>query len=709
MNQLKSPETRPPITWQQLEDPETLRSGLEGHQQLFGIPGAAPAGPFFVIQTSFALPNDWSPHICETFKQTLDKKLTKWTRIQRKPVNCHNTRLDWIVRIDQDEYMVEIFMWPAVNNWGVQAVMKIGTDGIYSSFDAVAQIHPPFPTILDYSNIEDLLSRLECHGVCHALHPLAINETELVTKVLEAMAESVFWPVNATHSRLDWLQMYHLAGKKFFSGLRHNLPAGVERISGNAFQYNLNTWSDIMDWATINSEELNLGPGASSTLQSALKKMEQSRTTAYSQIMTRFFGEKVLESEIKSTGISLLMSVPKLTFQQLDHFDAQVMGVYSTLFSIGETTNTTLFHKTSNFLEKYSPRSRLLGERNSAVCQSGSGVPLIEADEVYVHANYSSLLQEEPPQRWSARGFIPGSEVSFLGLVGHCGKGNDAEPPRIPDCYCEESVRPTYQDSSSLGILHCRCQLFGKSKKAVVAELPSSEEGIKPVYKLFDQLCADPFNRRITSEGQIRSSTAASYLKGFRHSYHFVRLARDLLYDGQAGMLGHLGSTDDITKRLMCFVRAGKLVDLFSPDSYAVVAENFADIVAMSMEEWEQLNTGTIGASIAIHVGAYDKEHLSNEDDDMEFNQDDELDDPDYTPENDSVTEQLTADESFDAGYFQEDVLDEAEYSGENDLAETGSTTNAPVNALDNLDKGILHLEYSGDSSNSTVQVRNVL
>ncbi|KAI9326635.1 hypothetical protein BDR26DRAFT_955732 [Obelidium mucronatum] len=592
------PERRPLIEWGTLLDPAAVRATLQGHCEKGGIQGAVLPTQFYVIATLFELPKDWTPAICNAFKERLDAILTHRTQLRKNPVQNHWTKHDWVCMIEHNTYSVEMYMWPVLNQWTVDSTMKLATDCIHAAFDEVSATYPPFPTILDYSNTNELLSRLKHHGVCHVMHPLEMEETNIVTQLLAQMAERVFWP--ETRARSEWLREYHRAGKKFMILNGVKLPLGVERISGNNFQYHLETWSDIEEWAADNSEKLQLGPGKFSILKSALKKMKLNRQNAYTQCMSEFFGIQLVESDIKSTGVALLMSIPKLTFQQLDHFDAQVMGVYSTLMSIGSTTKTTLFHQTDKFMEEYRRRSQKIGERDAAILQSASGMPLVEDDLHYVEANYSRLVTDSPPRQWSARTYIPGSEVSFLGLAAHCEVGNEADIPKLADnCWCKrQSVKPQYQSKSPVGVLFCKCQLFSPESKPRTVH--TYVEGGKPQYKFFDQLCADPYDdRTITSYGRVQSSSAAAYIKGFRHSVHFVQLARNVLREGHT-MLGFVESDREVFDYLHRYMRAARLVDLFGGDSCSVVADNLEDIVDMPLESWEEYNMRVIGDSTAV-------------------------------------------------------------------------------------------------------------
>ncbi|KAI9328611.1 hypothetical protein BDR26DRAFT_900717 [Obelidium mucronatum] len=573
--------------------------------------------PFFVLSVKARLPQDWNQISCWAFHDNLDIVLRHKHTVRH---GGRSRKYDW--RISTLDSLLELEIWPLLDGKIRADALAVTTDMIHKALEFTAKSIPPFPTLLDYSDKEALLARFRSHGVCHFIRPLDSCETEVVVRVLELMALSVFWPPH--ESATYWLTEYHRSGRKFQPGELAKLPKGVSRISGNAFQFYLEGWEHILDWAVTN----NVRKDHLSVLDRALKKMQHNRRSVFVHYMKEFFGVTVSEEDIKISGIALLLSMPGLTYQQMDHYDAHVMGVYSTLLSIGDTTKTTIFRQRNDFLDLYEPsciqqffiRAASVGERHAIIRQTGHGLPLKEADVVYATRNYSPL-KDRDPDYWSASRFFPGSEVGFLGLAQHAGAGNDCYSPQIPDCSCYpgQTPKPSYIETSlnaqMQGVLFCGCQLCSPPWR-----LTKNFDPIMCDYKLFDQIYADPDNN-ITSEGQIRSNVAVAFLDGYSHSRRFVELARNVLYDG-VGMLNYLDD-DEITQQLTWYMRAAQVVDLYDDSCLPIVSDMLEKITQMSLTEWAEYNSGIVGDANGLEEGAAEENQvvLLEDEDDQDDNE----------------------------------------------------------------------------------------
>ncbi|KAI9346124.1 hypothetical protein BDR26DRAFT_893112 [Obelidium mucronatum] len=594
------PETRPLLVSEFILEPSNV------HDHIYPRPT-----PFFVLSVKAKLPHDWIESSRMAFLDNLDIVLRHKHSVRH---GGGRRKYSWRISTIDSKSVLDLEIWPLLDGKIPSDALAVTTDMIHKALEFTAKSIPPFPTLPDYSDMEALLARFRSHGVCHMFHPLDRCETKVVAEVLEAMALSVFWPPHK--SATYWLTEYHKAGRKFQSGQLAKLPEGVSRISGNAFQFYLEGWKHIFDWAETN----NVPKDRLSVLDRSLKKMQQNRTSVFVRYMKEFFGATVLEEDIKISGIALLLSIPGLTYQQMDHYDAHVMGVYSTLLSIGRTTKTTIFRQRNNFLDLYEPRAPSVGERHGIVRQTGHGLPLKEADVIYATKNYSPL-KDRDPDKWSPTLFIPGSEVGFLGLAQHAGAGNDCYSPSIPDCSCYPGLTPkpsyiqTSLNAQMHGVLFCGCQLCSPP-----ARLPQNFDPTTCDYKAFDQIYADPDNN-ITSEGQIRSSAAVAFLDGYSHSRRFVELARNVLYDG-VSMINYLDD-DEITQQLMWYMRAAQLVDLYDDSCLPIVSDMLENITQMSLTEWAEYNSGIVGDANGLEEGVVEKNEvdtqlmvfLDNEDD----------------------------------------------------------------------------------------------
>ncbi|KAI9316145.1 hypothetical protein BDR26DRAFT_905623 [Obelidium mucronatum] len=339
------PETRPLLVSEFILEPSNV------HDHIYPRPT-----PFFVLSVKAKLPHDWIESSRMAFLDNLDIVLRHKHSVRH---GGGRRKYSWRISTIDSKSVLDLEIWPLLDGKIPSDALAVTTDMIHKALEFTAKSIPPFPTLPDYSDMEALLARFRSHGVCHIFHPLDRCETKVVAEVLEAMALSVFWPPHK--SATYWLTEYHKAGRKFQSGQLPKLPEGVSRISGNAFQFYLEGWKHIFDWAETN----NVPKDRLSVLDRSLKKMQQNRTSVFVRYMKEFFRATVLEEDIKISGIALLLSIPGLTYQQMDHYDAHVMGVYSTLLSIGRTTKTTIFRQRNNFLDLYEPsflsEPRLLG------------------------------------------------------------------------------------------------------------------------------------------------------------------------------------------------------------------------------------------------------------------------------------------------------------------------------------------------------------